>query len=122
MWDFSGIVAKLVLVIATSGLVFTIWVFGDALNRLKLLRAHGQNGNRRRYMQRVVRHETFRLIKHSLLVVAAMITIMDLEHYLVIRNWIVIAVSILMAENSLLDLIDRRRGYRGYLREKEKKC
>ena len=136
MWDFFqkiGPMWTVTLILTISGFVFTLWTFWGTVERYWFLRSHNLNGNRKRYAVRVMRHEAFRVIGHILCIVGVWLSAhlvttgwyellseeaQDTLHY---RDWLFLSISLKMTLNSILDLYDRRKGYRGFLLTNKKR-
>lgn len=134
MWDFFqkiGPVWTGVLILTTSGFIFTLWTFWGTVERYSFLVKNRLNGNRKRYALRQVRHEGFRVCGHLMCIMGVC-----LSAYLITTTWypplpeearrilryrdlLFLGISFKMTWNSILDLVDRRKGYRGFLLAKK---
>lgn len=106
----------ILLIFTVSCLLFTAGTLFGAERRRRELKRARLNGPRRCYANRVVRHEAFRFAKHVIIVAMVVATIREIPWLLQWRNLGIAVVGGLIGVNSLLDLIDRRSGFRGYLR------
>lgn len=109
----------ILLILQFSWWVFTVCTLVGAERCRRELRQAGLNGPRGRYANRMVRHEAFRLVKHTLVLGLIFIAAFDIPHLLQWRSAGISAIGFLIGTNSLLDLLDRRAGLRGYLRGKK---
>jgi hypothetical protein len=131
MWDIFqkvGIGWSMATILTASGFVFTIGTFIGAVRRWLLLRRHHLNGNRQRYALRVVRHESFRVFGHAMVVYAMILSMQfflwpgyevlphDGRVLMLKRTIVILLISAKMTLNSALDMYDRKRGLQGYLR------
>lgn len=124
MLDFPNMTPGLItlLVITISGVGLTAYSVRDSVRRYRWLKSHKPpiNGSRKRYVLRVFRHESFRLIAQALLFYATVITLAEIKTWYPQRNFILGAVSIIMSVNSGWDILDRWLGYRGFIRRTNK--
>src|SRR5689334_6932891 len=94
---------------------FTMASFLGAIRALRVIKREGVNGDMSAYMRQCIRHEGIRVIKHSIIVVLVLMSVLapkewwDAHNSVFFRNIGIVIVGVLIGLNSVWDTHARKR-------------